>query len=117
MSCSIFEDSDKLTWLNCSGSMVGAPFAAVISDRFGRKKGMFTGAIVIIVGMIVISSSMTVPQLVVGRFILGCGIAIMTVAAPAYAIEIAPPHWRGRFAGRCFNFVTNIRFVSNFVAT
>ncbi|KAK3362404.1 general substrate transporter [Lasiosphaeria hispida] len=81
------------------GSMVGAPFAAVISDRYGRKKGMFSGGFVIILGMIIISTSMTVPQFVVGRFILGFGIAIMTVAAPAYSIEIAPPHWRGRCTG------------------
>ncbi|KAK3382656.1 general substrate transporter [Lasiosphaeria ovina] len=81
------------------GSMVGAPFAAVLSDRFGRRKGMFCGAIVIILGSIIIASSSTLPQFVVGRFILGFGISIMTVAAPAYAIEIAPPHWRGRCTG------------------
>jgi MFS family permease len=98
-------DADKLTYLNYSGSMVGAPFAAVLSDRYGRKKGMFVGGGVIILGMIIISTSMTIPQIVVGRFVLGFGIAIMTVAAPAYAIEIAPPHWRGRFAGRSFRDV------------
>ncbi|KAK3393329.1 general substrate transporter [Podospora didyma] len=81
------------------GSMVGAPFAAVLSDRFGRKKGMFAGSIVIIVGMIIISTANHVPQFVVGRFVLGLGIAVMTVAAPAYAVEIAPPHWRGRCTG------------------
>lgn len=81
------------------GAMVGAPFAAVLSDRFGRRKGMFCGGVVIILGMIIISTAMTVPQFVVGRFVLGFGIAIMTVAAPAYAIEISPPHWRGRCTG------------------
>lgn len=80
--------------------MVGAPFAAVISDRYGRRKGMFAGAVVIILGMIIVSTASTVAQFVVGRFVLGFGIAIMTVAAPGYAIEIAPPHWRGRCAGK-----------------
>jgi MFS family permease len=83
------------------GAMVGAPFAAMLSDRLGRKKGMFCGGIVIILGMIIVSTSSTIPQFVVGRFVLGIGISIMTVAAPAYAIEIAPPHWRGRCAGMC----------------
>jgi MFS family permease len=82
-----------------SGAMVGAPFAAVLSDRFGRRKGMFSGGIVIIAGMIIASSAHSIPQLVVGRFVLGVGISIMTVAAPAYSIEIAPPHWRGRCTG------------------
>lgn len=79
--------------------MVGAPIAAIISDTFGRRKAMAAGAVVIITGMIVISTAMNLPQFVVGRFILGLGIAVMTVAAPAYSIEIAPPHWRGRCTG------------------
>jgi len=102
--------------LTDSGAMVGAPFAAVLSDRFGRRRGMFAGGFVIIIGMIIASTSHGVPQLVVGRFVLGFGIAIMTVAAPAvsgsgpgmtdaaddqYSIEIAPPHWRGRCTGGC----------------
>ena len=81
------------------GAICGAPFAAILSDKFGRRKGMFCGGIVIILGMIIVATSATIPQFVVGRFVLGVGIAIMTVAAPAYAIEIAPPHWRGRCAG------------------
>lgn len=79
--------------------MVGAPFAATLSDKLGRRKSMFAGGVIINVGMIIISTSMHLPQIVVGRFILGLGIAVMTVAAPAYAIEISPPHWRGRCTG------------------
>ena len=83
--------------------MVGAPFAAVLADRYGRRKGMFGGAAVILVGMAITASSSTIAQvgqncsdclsllitfqLVVGRFVLGWGIAIATVAAPAYSIE------------------------------
>ncbi|TLD33777.1 hypothetical protein PspLS_00039 [Pyricularia sp. CBS 133598] len=81
------------------GSITGAPFAAVLTDKYGRRKGMFCGGVVIILGMIVISTSRTVAQFVVGRYILGFGISIMTIAAPAYAVEIAPPHWRGRATG------------------
>ncbi|KAI0116054.1 general substrate transporter [Hypoxylon sp. NC0597] len=81
------------------GAMVGSPFAAILSDRWGRKIGMFSGAIVITIGMIIVSTSFTIAQFIVGRFVLGFGISIMTVAAPAYAVEIAPPHWRGRATG------------------
>ncbi|KAI0434177.1 putative MFS lactose permease [Xylaria sp. FL1042] len=81
------------------GSIVGAPFAAIIADKLGRRKTMFTGGIIIIIGTAIIASSSTIPQFVVGRFVLGIGIATMTVSAPAYAIEISPPHWRGRATG------------------
>lgn len=60
---------------------------------------MFSGAVVIIVGMIITATAMTIAQFIVGRFILGFGISVMTVAAPAYAVEISPPHWRGRATG------------------
>jgi len=30
---------------NYSGAMVGAPFAAILADRFGRRVGMFCGAV------------------------------------------------------------------------
>lgn len=32
---------------------------------------------------------LTASQIVVGRVVLGAGIAIMTVAAPAYSIEVS----------------------------
>jgi len=81
------------------GSMVGAPLAAIISDKLGRRKGMFIGGCVIILGSIIFASSHKLAQLVVGRFVLGFGIAIMTVAAPAYAMEVSPAQWRGRATG------------------
>jgi MFS family permease len=82
-----------------SGSIAAFPFAPYVSDKFGRRVGMFTGAIIIIVGAILTSTANTVAQFIVGRFVLGAGIMFMTVAAPAYAVEIAPPHWRGRAVG------------------
>ena len=43
--------------------MVAAPFAAVISDRFGRRKGMFGGAVVIIAGAVIATTSKHVAQI------------------------------------------------------
>ena len=60
---------------------------------------MTVGACGIIIGSIIAASSHVKAQLIVGRFVLGCGIQYMTVAAPAYCIEISPPHWRGRSTG------------------
>ena len=38
-------------------------------------------------------------QLVVARLILGAGVQICTVSAPAYCIEVSPPHMRGKMTG------------------
>lgn len=67
------------------GNMLGSPFAAVLSDRLGRRKTMFCGGVVILLGMIIISTANTIPQFVVGRFVLGFGIAIMV--SPFYGGE------------------------------
>jgi MFS family permease len=84
--------------------MVATPFSAVISDNFGRRKCMFAGGWVIIIGSIVIATASTLAHFIVGRFILGFGIQIMVVSAPAYAAEISPPHWRGRAVGASQTF-------------
>ncbi|KAJ5987430.1 hypothetical protein N7451_011795 [Penicillium sp. IBT 35674x] len=93
------EKVSVVTSLYTVGSMVATPISAVISDKLGRRKCMFVGACVIIIGSIIIATGMTLAQFVVGRFVLGVGIQIMVVSAPAYAVEIAPPHWRGRAVG------------------
>ncbi|KAI0015303.1 lactose permease [Xylariomycetidae sp. FL0641] len=81
------------------GAIVSSPFSAMISDKWGRRPAMFVGGVVIIVGAIIAATSGTIAQFVVGRFVLGTGVSVMTVAAPAYAVEISPPHWRGRATG------------------
>lgn len=80
--------------------MIAAPFSAVLSDRLGRRKCMFCGGWIIILGSIVITTAHTLGQFLAGRLILGIGIQIMVVSAPAYAVEISPPHWRGRAVGK-----------------
>lgn len=74
-----------------SGTILASPFAAIISDRFGRRWSMFIGACVIIVGSIIACSAGTVAQLTVARFILGAGIAVMTVSAPAVSEAVPCP--------------------------
>lgn len=81
------------------GNMVTFPLAAWLSDRFGRRRGMFTGAAIILVGMIIAATGKTIPQFAIGRFVLGAGITVMNVCAPAYVMESAAPQWRGRCAG------------------
>ncbi|RAO66843.1 uncharacterized protein BHQ10_002855 [Talaromyces amestolkiae] len=72
--------------------MVGALFAAILSDRYGRLRAMFYGGAVIIVGMIIAATATTTSQFVVGRAIVGVGTAFMSVSAPSYCLEIAMPH-------------------------
>ncbi|THH08760.1 hypothetical protein EW145_g2484 [Phellinidium pouzarii] len=78
------------------GQMAGSLWAGPLCDRYGRRAGMFVGCVVIMLGSAIISSSMERGQFIGGRFILGMGIAVATIGAPTYTVEIAPPQWRGR---------------------
>ncbi|PAV20274.1 MFS lactose permease [Pyrrhoderma noxium] len=78
------------------GQMAGSLFAGLICDRFGRRAGMFAGCLLVITGSAVISTAMEKPHFIGGRFVLGMGIAIATIGAPTYIVEVAPPQWRGR---------------------
>ncbi|TFY66537.1 hypothetical protein EVG20_g4562 [Dentipellis fragilis] len=78
------------------GQMCGSLFAGQLCDRFGRRSGMFVGCVIIMVGAATIASSEAKRQFVAGRFVLGFGIAIATIGAPTYTVEVAPPQWRGR---------------------
>ncbi|OJJ47383.1 hypothetical protein ASPZODRAFT_132370 [Penicilliopsis zonata CBS 506.65] len=88
-----------MTSLYSVGSIITTPFAAAVSDKWGRRVGMVFGSFGIILGSIIASSSFGMTQVTIGRIVLGCGIQFMTVAAPAYSMEIAPPQWRGRCTG------------------
>ena len=74
-----------------AGTMVGSLFSGPICDYFGRRAGLATGAVIIMMGAIVLTAAQNTAYLYGGRFTLGFGIAIGTSSAPTYALEIAPP--------------------------
>jgi sugar porter (SP) family MFS transporter len=81
------------------GQIVGGLMSGSISDRYGRRGGMFTGCLILVCGSVIIASSHTKEQFIAGRFVLGLGIAIAVTCGPTYCIEISPPQWRGRTTG------------------
>ncbi|EHK21185.1 uncharacterized protein TRIVIDRAFT_78356 [Trichoderma virens Gv29-8] len=81
------------------GNMVGSLFTGPICDYFGRRAGMMTGSLFIMVGAIVQTASKSDAYLLGGRFALGFGVSIGTSSAPTYALELAPPQWRARVVG------------------
>ncbi|KIK67737.1 hypothetical protein GYMLUDRAFT_154952 [Collybiopsis luxurians FD-317 M1] len=82
------------------GSIVGVALAGPLTDgKFGRRGGMFTGAVIIVVGAVTITTALNRSYLLAGRFVLGLGVSITATACPSYVVEMAPPQWRGRLTG------------------
>ncbi|OBT96818.1 hypothetical protein VE01_04067 [Pseudogymnoascus verrucosus] len=70
-----------------------------VNDLYGRRMGMFVGAVVIIIGTCVQATATTTDQLLAGRFVLGFGVSFCCVSAPCYVSEMAHPEWRGTLTG------------------
>ncbi|MEV4688933.1 sugar porter family MFS transporter [Microbacterium sp. LWH3-1.2] len=80
------------------GCAVGAVIAGNLSDRWGRLRVMFLGAIMFFVSSIGAGLAFSAWDLALWRVVGGLGIGIASVVAPAYIAEIAPRQIRGGLA-------------------
>ncbi|CAE7219659.1 hypothetical protein PTNB85_09979 [Pyrenophora teres f. teres] len=83
------------------GCLLGACFIFVFGDKLGRRKSIFLGAIIMIVGVII--QVATVPpsggataQFIVGRCLTGIGNGINTSTIPTYQAECCKAKNRGK---------------------
>ncbi|MCB0561018.1 MAG: sugar porter family MFS transporter [Lewinellaceae bacterium] len=100
------------------GTVIGAIFGGIPTDRLGRKKTLFWIGIFYFVSAV--GSALAGDPFVFAffRFLGGLGVGASTVAAPAYVSEIAPAKDRGKLVALYqFNIVFGIlvAFVSNYL--
>ncbi|KAM3705000.1 hypothetical protein ACJW31_03G047900 [Castanea mollissima] len=79
------------------GGMLGAIFSGKIADFIGRKGAMGVSEIFCILGWLAIVFSTDVWWLDLGRFLVGCGIGVLSYVVPVYISEITPKNVRGAF--------------------
>lgn len=100
------------------GTVVGAIFGGIPTNKFGRKNTLFIiGALYLIsaIGSALVNDPISFAAF---RFIGGLGVGASTIAAPTYISEIAPPKSRGRLVSLYqFNIVLGIllAFLSNYL--
>jgi sugar porter (SP) family MFS transporter len=92
------------------GSIPAVFVTGPVNDYFGRRVGMFTGAVIIIIGTCIQAPSVNHSMFLAGRFILGFGVSFCCVSAPCYVSEMAHPHWRGTMTGiyNCLWYIGSI---------
>jgi len=81
------------------GTVLGAIFGGIPTDKLGRKNTLFWIGILYSVSAIGSALSNDPITFAVFRFLGGVGVGISTIAAPAYISEIAPAKDRGRLVG------------------
>jgi len=75
--------------------MIGALSCYHLGDRLGRLRTIGTGAILTIIGSILLSSSFSLGQFIVGRLVLGMGFGAISATVPVWQSESSPAGHRG----------------------
>ncbi|KAL4892803.1 general substrate transporter [Aspergillus ambiguus] len=78
------------------GALVGALSCSALGDWIGRRRTIFGGGVLTLVGEIVSCSSFTFAQLTVSRIIIGAGVGILSTIVPVWQSECSPAINRGR---------------------
>jgi len=78
------------------GALFGALIAGAVADREGRRRTLIIAGALFFAGALIQSLAPDTPVLVLGRFVIGFGVGIASVAAPLYAAEMARADNRGR---------------------
>ncbi|XWS58251.1 hypothetical protein CRYUN_Cryun08bG0017900 [Craigia yunnanensis] len=79
------------------GAMLGAVLSGRIADLIGRRAGMGIAQIFCLSGWLAIAFSEVAWSLDLGRFLLGCGMGLLSFSVPIYIAEITPKNVRGGF--------------------
>lgn len=100
------------------GTVVGALFGGIPTNKLGRKKTLIWIGVFYFVSAIGSALANDPYTFAFFRFLGGLGVGASTIAAPAYVSEIAPAKDRGRLVGLYqFNIVLGIliAFLSNYL--
>ncbi|KAJ5680147.1 hypothetical protein N7536_011286 [Penicillium majusculum] len=83
---------NAIYWLGCG---VGYPTASWIANRYGRKPGVYTGYIFLILGSVLQAAAPNDTAFLLARLFLGVASALFGNAVPLLINEIAYPTHRG----------------------
>ena len=78
------------------GALFGALSSTWIGDPLGRRKLIFGGAFLTLIGEILQCTAFQTAQFVVGRFILGWGIGVLSATVPVWQSECSSSANRGK---------------------
>lgn len=67
-----------------------------LGDILGRRKSIFIGGVMIMLGQILCASSSSLPQLFIGRALNGSAIGVFSSTVPVWQAECSPPAHRGK---------------------
>ena len=98
------------------GCIVSAAAARSLAELLGRKPVIVLSSAVFAVGAAVMALAADYRELVAGRFVIGLGVGLASMAVPLYIAEAAPPASRGQLVTLNNVFITGGQFISCVIA-
>ncbi|OTB19977.1 hypothetical protein K445DRAFT_72586 [Daldinia sp. EC12] len=93
-------NSPAISGITSSCFSLGAFFGCLVSfllgDRLGRKKSVYVGLAVNVIGVVLQIAAYHLPQMIVGRIINGFGMGITSSICPVFVAEASPTNIRGK---------------------
>ncbi|KAF8591260.1 general substrate transporter [Ramaria rubella] len=84
------------------GSLAGLPFAPYLTDWAGRRKAIFLGACIMVVGAAIQTAAQSLGMFIGARFLMGFGLTFAANSAPLLVTELAYPTQRAQLTS-CYN--------------
>ncbi|KAH8429816.1 sugar porter family MFS transporter [Aspergillus melleus] len=81
------------------GAILGTIINMMLGDWLGRKRSIFFGSAVSVFGCALQAGAVSMSMLIIGRFIAGAAVGIMTSIIPMYAGELSETKYRGAMSG------------------
>ncbi|KAK3065559.1 hypothetical protein LTS18_000036 [Coniosporium uncinatum] len=78
-----------------TGGVIGTLTLPWISDKWGRKWGIFVSAVLAIISGAVLAGSTNIAEFIVFRFVAGASAFMILAAIPIWMNEVVPIHLRG----------------------
>jgi MFS family permease len=69
------------------GAIIGALAVSWIADMLGRKKTVFIGGCISVLGCALQAGSATIAMLIAGRFISGIAVGLLSAIVPMYCVS------------------------------
>jgi MFS family permease len=78
------------------GAFFGCIASFTIGDKLGRKKAVWLGLSMNVIGALLQTTSFRLPQMIVGRVINGFGMGVVSSTCPVFMAETSPFRLRGK---------------------
>ena len=78
------------------GCIVGCLVAGNLADRYGRKPGLMTAALIFALSSLGMAFSSSLTVFILMRFAAGIGVGMASMLSPMYIAEVSPAAVRGR---------------------